>query len=99
MNHNQQAIIRRNERDTQATNRWLRSFGVDPIKLESLSTAKDVWLLLKAKRFYGYMSEQDKALYLSLWHHTYTLEKPMSQHNKNLFRNMFKRQDRERKRK
>jgi hypothetical protein len=86
------------QRDTGTTNRWLRQNGVDPIKLQNLPTAKDVWLLLKAKRFRSYMGEKDQALYLALWHHTYTLAKPMSEHNKNLFRNMFKRQDRLRKR-
>jgi len=95
----QSTINHKIERDTGITDAWLRSIGITAISLQNLTDAKDVWLLLKAKRYYGYMCERDQALWLALWHHTYTLGKPLSTHNKNLFRNMFKRQDRQRRRK
>jgi hypothetical protein len=97
--HEQFAIKVKQNRDTDITDAWLRSNGIKSFSLQKLTDATEVWLLLKAKKNYGYMTERDQALWQSLWYHAYTLGKPMSQYHKNIFRKIFKRQDRERKRK
>jgi hypothetical protein len=98
LTHKQQTINYKIERDTKATDQWLSKNGIKAFSLQDLTSAKDVGLLLKVKENYNCLSERDKALYQSLWYHAYTLGKPMTEYHKKLFRKMYKRQDRQRKR-
>lgn len=75
----------------RANNQWLKSQGIDTDQLIRCDHARDLGFLLEAKAVWQSVVETDRAYWLALWYRVYQRNRPLTDSQRQRYRNLLKR--------